>query len=64
MGSFALPVSLCSLQGILSLPVRIADDDAHGISDLVNVLSEVKGFVNLIVDDEDRDDDKDFYKFE
>ena len=50
MGSFALP----------SL-----DDDAHGICDAVNASSEVKeGFVNIMLNDEDGDDDKEFFEYE
>ena len=63
MGSSALP-SLDPFQDISPLPVSDDDDDARGISDAVNVSSEVKeGFVNLMVDDEDDDDDEEFYEY-
>ena len=52
MGSSALP-SFNPCQDIFPLPVN-DNDDARGISDSVNVLSEVKeGFVKLMVVDED-----------
>ena len=52
MGSSVLP-SFNPCQDIFSLPIN-ENDDARGISDSVNVLSEVKeGFVKLMVVDED-----------
>ena len=52
MGSSALS-SFNPCQDIFSLPIN-ENDDARGISDSVNVLSEVKeGFVKLMVVDED-----------
>ena len=52
MGSSALP-SFNPCQDIFSLPIN-ENNDARGISDSVNVLSEVKeGFVKLMVVDED-----------
>ena len=63
MGSSALP-SFDLFQYILPLPVSV-NDDAFGVSDVVNLLSEVKeSFVNLVVDDEDWDNDEQFYEYE
>ena len=41
------------------------DDNAHGISDAVNASSDVKkGWVNLMLNDEDGDDDEEFFEYE
>lgn len=59
MGSSVLP-SFNPCQDIFSLPIN-ENDDARGISDSVNVLSEVKeGFVKLMVVDGDWDHDEQF----
>ena len=63
MGSSAL-LSFDLFQYILPLSVSV-NDDAFGVSDVVNLLSEVKeSFVNLVVDDEDWDNDEQFYEYE
>ena len=59
MGAAALP-SLHLFQDISPLPGN-DDDDTRGISDIVNVPVEVKGFVNPTVDDDDDKNDDEFY---
>ena len=59
MSAAALP-SLDPFQDISPLPGN-DDDDTRGISDIVNVPVEVKGFVNPIVDDRDDEDNDEFY---
>ena len=59
MSAAALP-SLHLFQDISPLPGN-DDDDTRGISDIVNVPVELKGFVNPTVDDDDDENDDEFY---
>ena len=64
MGSSALPSSNL-FQDVTPLPVSVSNDDTRGVSDSVDVLSEVKeGFVKLIVDNEDLKHDEKSYENE
>ena len=63
MGAVAL-ISFDPFEDISPLPENDNDNDTRGISDIIDVSVEMKGFVNHIVDDDDDEENNELYSRE